>query len=74
METSLRQAGEVAAGRKLTFDRGSGLLTGAGVIDRIAVLALQAGPSSRDLTDIVDIGWAAERLRPPSENATSSLD
>lgn len=43
METSLRQAGEVAAGRQLTFDRGSGMLTGAGVIDRIAVLALQAG-------------------------------
>jgi len=42
METSL-QADEVATRRLLTFDRGSGRLSGAGVIDRIAVLALQAG-------------------------------
>ncbi|MDE5455614.1 FkbM family methyltransferase [Bradyrhizobium sp. CSA112] len=43
METSLRQADGVAAQRVLTFDRGSGMLTGSSVIDRIAVLALQAG-------------------------------
>jgi len=43
METSLRQAEGVAAERLLAFDRGSGTLTGAGVIDRLAVLALQAG-------------------------------
>ena len=43
METSLRQADGVVAQRLLTFDRGSGMLTGSSVIDRIAVLALQAG-------------------------------
>ena len=43
METSLRQTDGVAAQRLLTFDRASGMLTGAGAIDRIAVLALQAG-------------------------------
>jgi FkbM family methyltransferase len=43
METSLRHTDGHAAQRLLTFDRGSGMLTGAGVIDRIAVLALQAG-------------------------------
>lgn len=43
METSLRQADRVAVERLLAFDRGSGMLTGAGVIDRVAVLALQAG-------------------------------
>jgi FkbM family methyltransferase len=43
METSLRQADGVAAQRLLTFDRGTGMLTGSSVIDRIAVLALQAG-------------------------------
>ena len=43
MEALLRRADEVAAGRPLAFDRGSGKLTGAGALDRIAVLALQAG-------------------------------
>lgn len=43
METSLRQADGVAAQRLLTFDRGSGILTGSSVTDRVAVLALQAG-------------------------------
>lgn len=41
MVTSL--ADGVAAERVLAFDRESGMLTGAGVIDRVAVLALQAG-------------------------------
>jgi FkbM family methyltransferase len=41
METSL--ADGVAAERLLAFDRESGKLTGAGVIDRVAVLSLQAG-------------------------------
>ncbi|RTM14572.1 MAG: FkbM family methyltransferase [Bradyrhizobiaceae bacterium] len=40
MEASLRQA---EALRPLAFDRESGMLTGAGVLDRVAVLALQAG-------------------------------
>ena len=39
----MRQADEVAARQLLTFDRGSGMLTGSRVIDRIAVLGLQAG-------------------------------
>lgn len=43
METLLRRTDEVAAVRQLAFDRGSGMLTGAGALDRIAVLALQAG-------------------------------
>lgn len=43
MEMSLHQADAVATERRLAFDRGSGMLTGAGVIDRVAVLALQAG-------------------------------
>ena len=43
MEASLRQATGVADKRPFAFDRGSGMLTGAGVIDRVAVLALQAG-------------------------------
>lgn len=43
METSLRQADEDAAQRLLTFDRESGELNDAGLVDRIAVLALQAG-------------------------------
>lgn len=42
MDTLLRQA-KIATERPLAFDRESGMLTGAGVIDRIAVLALQAG-------------------------------
>jgi FkbM family methyltransferase len=43
MEASLRQADVDAAERPLAFDRESGVLSGAGVIDRVAVLALQAG-------------------------------
>jgi FkbM family methyltransferase len=43
MEASLRQVDGVAAERPLAFDRESGMLSGAGVIDRVAVLALQAG-------------------------------
>src|SRR5713101_9714448 len=43
MGASLRKADGVAAERLLGFDRGSGMLSGAGVIDRVAVLALQAG-------------------------------
>lgn len=43
MEASLRQADQAAAERPLAFDRGSGMLTGAGVLDRVAVMALQAG-------------------------------
>ena len=43
MEALLRRTDEAAAGRPLAFDRGSGMLTGAGALDRIAVLALQAG-------------------------------
>lgn len=43
MGASLRQADGVASQRLLTFDRASGALIGAGVIDRIAVLALQVG-------------------------------
>lgn len=43
MEASLRQADGVAAERLLAFDRESGMLTGAGVTDRVAVLALQVG-------------------------------
>lgn len=43
METLLRRTDEAASGRPLAFDRGSGMLTCAGSIDRIAVLALQAG-------------------------------
>jgi FkbM family methyltransferase len=43
MEVLLRRTDEAAAGRPLAFDRGSGMLTGAGAADRIAVLALQAG-------------------------------
>lgn len=43
METPLREADGVAAQQLITFDRGSGMLTGSRVIDRIAVLALQAG-------------------------------
>jgi FkbM family methyltransferase len=43
METSLRQTDGVAAQQPVTFDRGSGMLAGSSVIDRIAVLALQAG-------------------------------
>ena len=43
MEASLRQADGVASERPLAFDRKSGRLSGAGVIDRVAVLALQAG-------------------------------
>lgn len=43
METSLLEAGVVAAERLLAFDRESGVLTGAGVVDRVGVLALQAG-------------------------------
>jgi FkbM family methyltransferase len=42
METLLRQA-KISAERPLAFDRESGMLTGSSVIDRIAVLALQAG-------------------------------
>lgn len=43
MDASLRQADGVAAERPLVFDRESGMLSGVGVIDRVAVLALQAG-------------------------------
>ena len=43
MDASLRQVDGVAAERPFVFDRGSGTLTGAGVIDRAAVLALRAG-------------------------------
>jgi len=43
MEASLRQVDEAEAERPLAFDRESGMLTGAGVLDRVAVLALQAG-------------------------------
>ncbi len=43
MEALLRRTDEAAAGRSLAFDRGSGMLTGAGALDRIALLALQAG-------------------------------
>lgn len=43
MEASLRQADGVAAERLFAFDRGSGTLTGASAVDRVAVLALQAG-------------------------------
>lgn len=43
MEALLRQADEAEAERLLAFDRESGMLTGAGVLDRVAVLALQAG-------------------------------
>ena len=43
MEASLRRTDEAAAGRLLAFDRGSGKLTGAGFIDRVAVMTLQAG-------------------------------
>lgn len=43
MDASLRRAGGIAAERPLVFDRVSGTLTGADLIDRLAVLALQAG-------------------------------
>lgn len=43
MERSLRPTDGVTAEPLLAFDRGSGMLTGAGLIDRVAVLALQAG-------------------------------
>ena len=43
MKMSLRRAGGVTSKELLAFDRGSGKLTGAGVVDRAAVLALQAG-------------------------------
>jgi FkbM family methyltransferase len=43
MEALLRRTDAAAAGRPLAFDRGNGMLTGAGALERIAVLALQAG-------------------------------
>ena len=43
MEALVPRIDETAAGRSLAFDRASGVLTGAGALDRIAVLALQAG-------------------------------
>lgn len=43
MEVLLRRTDEAAVGRPLAFDRGSGMLTGAGALDRVALLALQAG-------------------------------
>lgn len=43
MEALLRRSDEAVAGRPLAFDRGSGMLTDAGALDRIAVPALQAG-------------------------------
>lgn len=43
MEVLLRRTDEAAAGRPLAFDRGSGMLTGTGALDGVALLALQAG-------------------------------
>lgn len=43
MDASLRQQGSASARRTLAYDRGSGRLSGAGLVQRLAVLALQAG-------------------------------
>ncbi|GAC1341164.1 MAG: FkbM family methyltransferase [Beijerinckiaceae bacterium] len=43
MEASLPKVDVMVDNEQLSFDRRSGMLTGAGMLDRIAVLALQAG-------------------------------
>ncbi|WP_441277198.1 FkbM family methyltransferase [Tardiphaga sp. 172_B4_N1_3] len=46
MDASLGHEGPASAGRTLAYDRGTGRLSGAGLVRRLAVLALQAGSTA----------------------------
>lgn len=46
MDASLRNEGPASAGRTLAYDRESGRLSGARLVERLAVIALQAGSAA----------------------------